>query len=234
MQYILLFPLLILLLVLTGCTATHRVKTMSLSPTPLPTRVVPYVGPTSIVVKVTATPTPIPRYRKIVVVATLDPHATPIRRIATPTPIRDIATPTATPNNYVANAIATSEAIRKNRKLTPTPTPYVFNRPSPTPAPDLRSTPTPWPLAEFEGPTCSKLGQYLRLSESKKRTIWNDLVTSQDRAVIRSRRGGGAVDYKAIDQEVARAHGVSLDMLDCIDQEAFAEDWDLPPWPGGS
>ena len=30
-------PLLILLLVWTGCTATHRVKTMSLSPTPLPT-----------------------------------------------------------------------------------------------------------------------------------------------------------------------------------------------------
>ena len=69
MRYIL-FPLLILLLVWTGCTATHRVKTMSLSPTPLPTKVIPYRGPTTVVVTATPSPTPEPT-------STPTPTATP-------------------------------------------------------------------------------------------------------------------------------------------------------------
>ena len=93
------------------------------------------------------TPTPIPRYRKIVVVATPDPHVTPIRRIATPT---------ATPNTYVADTIATVEAIRKNRKLTPTPTPY--NRSSPTPVRVFNTPfPTPQPSPISSRPTKSQI-----------------------------------------------------------------------------
>ena len=69
------------------------------------------------------------------------------------------------------------------------------------------------------------------MTERAKLSIWNALVTAQDRAAERADRLGVPVDYDAINRAVADRFDISVDTSECILLEGGREWWPLPPLP---
>ena len=135
-----------------GCATTHRIKAIPLSPTPLPTRVVPYGGPTSIVVKVTATPSPTPPLEFSEALATVAAELTATAEaVATVRARRRVFPPTPVPIIATMEAVATVQELRRQqRALTPIPT-YIPPRSAYQTQSTYKGTPTPQEYPERYG-----------------------------------------------------------------------------------